>query len=577
MDGTVQAFCEYLGAGLNGTVRATCPFEGSVVASGDFSATADGGVQLRKAGLWDGTTWQPLGDGLPASAITLEPFAGGVAAAVSDGVLHWNGAAWVRLGDLFDGPVQALAVFEGELMAGGAFTHAGTVRINGLARRRGDQWLPVGSGMNGPIQDLLVNKDMFWASGAFTAVGDVPSSGIAHWRESRAGVESLRARVQQDSVTLSWRDPESSTHRSTVVRWSPHDYPAGPQDDIPLPFGEDGRFPASPGTVHTFRLAPRFDGGGALYSAFAVHADGRYSAPERLHVRLTEADNTGMLWSGTAEIAAPGSTRLTACARDSAGNAACAEGGIMAATAHPFTPGRCLVPDGRLLVEWPADTFASEGLVTVIGEESAPPTFEVAAHESPLASLALSFQIRPDDPRHLGVLAPDRSVQGGVFDAASGRLVIRASVLGTYRLTFAQEELSTLADPGLLRVTPAAPNPFRNETVLGFELLARQRVRVTVHDVGGRTVAVLLDGLAGPGEEAVRWDGRRRRNTEASGAERGAAGLTRFPGAGSSDAGFAGAGINGAGNGRALPSGVYFARVQTERTTRTLRLVKVGS
>jgi hypothetical protein len=41
------------------------------------------------------------------------------------------------------------------------------------------------------------------------------------------------------------------------------------------------------------------------------------------------------------------------------------------------------------------------------------------------------------------------------------------------------------------------------------------------------------------------------------------------------DAGFAGAGINDDGNGRELPSGVYFARVQTERITRTLRLVKV--
>ena len=115
-----------LGAGLNGTVRATCPLEGSVVASGDFTATADGRVRLRRAGLWDGTAWQPLADGLPASAITLEPFAGGVAAAMSDGVLHWNGIAWSRLGDVFDGPVQALAVFEGELMAGGAFTHAGS-------------------------------------------------------------------------------------------------------------------------------------------------------------------------------------------------------------------------------------------------------------------------------------------------------------------------------------------------------------------------------------------------------------------------------------------------------------------
>jgi hypothetical protein len=637
-----------LGGGLNGTVRATCPLEASVVASGDFSATTDGRVQLRNVGLWDGSTWQPLGDGLPTSAITLEPFAGGVAAALGDGVLHWNGAAWVRLGDIFDGPVLALAVFEGELIAGGAFAHAEGVRLGGLARWRDGRWQPIGSGMNGDVQDLLVNGEEFWASGAFTAAGSVPSSGIANWRELRAGVESFYAHVLQDSVTLSWRDPESSTHRSTVVRWSPYRYPADPQDGTPLPFGGDGLFPASSGTVHSFRLALPLDGGRALYSVFAIHADGRSSAPGHARVRMPDrtppaillriqrladgaprlaiavrcseplvptgvavrlgstivqmarGDDTGTLWTGTATVVAPSSSLLTVCVHDSSGNETCAERGVAVAIGRPFKAGRCLVPDGSLLVEWSADTFASEGLVTVICRESVPPAFEVIAHEMPFTPLILSFRFRPDDsgnddPRRLGVLTPNGSVQGGVYDRDSGRLVLRAPSPGIYQLVWAPEELSTLADPRFLVVAPPAPNPFRSGTSIRLDLLARRRVRVTVHDVGGRTVAVLFDGLAGPGEETIRWDGRRRENANASGAECGTAGLARFPSLGLSDAGlsgagrsdvgptapgspgvgFAGTGINGAGNGRALPSGVYFARVQTDFTTRTVRLVKV--
>lgn len=603
---------EPLGAGLNGPVRSTCLFEGFVVASGDFTATADNSVPLGRVGFFDGAAWQPMGDGLPASAITLEPFAGGVAAAMGDGVFHWKGTDWVRLGEAFDGPVDALAVFEGELIAGGSFVHMGPVRLGGLARWREGIWQPVGSGMNGAVQDLLVNGEEFRASGAFTAAGTVPSSGIAAWRELRAGVESLNARVQRDSVLLSWRDPESTTHRFTVLRWSPHLYPADPHDGLAFPPGDDGRFPATPGTVHPLRAALPLDGGRAFFSVFAVHDDGRNSAPRRvmvrlpdrmppaitlevrpfagsplrldvvlrcgepldssivaarldsMRVRLTQANRAGTLWTGSAWILAPGSSRLTACAHDSAGNEACAEWSAAVAPARPSAAGQCALPGSRLTVEWPAGAFVSEGQVAVTGDiDSELPTYWVVAGESPRVPMAVSFLVRPGDPAgidplRIGVLGPDGSVQGGVIAAAAGRLTIRTTALGVYRLVLAGEDLNTLADPGFLAIAPPAPNPFRSGTTLGIELRSRQRVRVTVHDIGGRTVAVLLDAMAGPGLETVSWDGRWRETPEAQG--RGIPGSSRN---------------EGTGGGRALPSGVYFARVQSERTNQIVRLVKV--
>jgi trimeric autotransporter adhesin len=592
-----------LGGGLNGVVRASCRYEGSVVASGDFTTTADGLVQLQRIGLWDGASWEPLGDGLPAAAIVLEPFAGGVAAAMADGVWHWDGSAWARLGDVFDGPVQALAVYEGELLAAGAFAYAGSARLGGLASWREGRWQPVGSGMNGEVMDLVANGEDLWVSGAFTAAGTVPSSGIAGWQESRAGVESLYAHFEQDSVTLSWRDPESSTHRSTAARWSRYGYPADPQDGSPLPFGQDGRFPASPGTVRSFRLGPPLDGGEAFFSVFAIHDDGRSSAPAHVQVRLPDrtppafvlqvrraadgaprlsvslrcaepldsagvtarldsssvplerGDNTRTLWTATVGIAPGGSSLLTVCASDSLGNEACAGRSVAAAVARPSLSGRCLVPDGRLLVEWSGNAFVAEDLVTVIEDESIPPTFEVATRAAPSAPLALSFRAGPDDlglgdPRRLGVLVPDGSVQGGVYDTASGRLVIRASSSGAYRLVTAAEDLSSLADPQFLVVAPAVPNPFRTRTTLRLELRARQELRITLYDVGGRRVAVLYDGLAGPGEELVGWDGRESEGAQALGS-------------------------GGGSDGRAFPSGVYLARVQTAYGSRTVRLVKV--
>src|SRR5262249_62421434 len=54
------------------------------------------------------------------------------------------------------------------------------------------------------------------------------------------------------------------------------------------------------------------------------------------------------------------------------------------------------------------------------------------------------------------------------------------------------------------------PNPFRAGTRLAFALRDAGPVRISVHDVAGRTLRTLADGawLAG-GAQAVVWDGRR--------------------------------------------------------------------
>lgn len=91
-------------------------------------------------------------------------------------------------------------------------------------------------------------------------------------------------------------------------------------------------------------------------------------------------------------------------------------------------------------------------------------------------------------------------------------------------------------DSGPQSLTASGANPFRDFTELTFSTSARTNVRLTVHDVSGREVAVLLDGILGTGEHAVSWDGR-----------------------GSS--------------GHRLPAGVYLARLSTSAGTSGTRLV----
>ncbi len=86
--------------------------------------------------------------------------------------------------------------------------------------------------------------------------------------------------------------------------------------------------------------------------------------------------------------------------------------------------------------------------------------------------------------------------------------------------------LKTAADPVVsiaaarplpLQLFPAVPNPFNAVTTLTFSLPAEGRVRLEVYDLLGRRCATLLDGIAGPGTTAQRWDGLAGGSPAASG------------------------------------------------------------
>jgi hypothetical protein len=54
----------------------------------------------------------------------------------------------------------------------------------------------------------------------------------------------------------------------------------------------------------------------------------------------------------------------------------------------------------------------------------------------------------------------------------------------------------------------ARPSPFRGSTVVSYELPKSGNVRLSVCDVAGRTVRVLVNDVLGPGRYATDWDGR---------------------------------------------------------------------
>jgi hypothetical protein len=58
-----------------------------------------------------------------------------------------------------------------------------------------------------------------------------------------------------------------------------------------------------------------------------------------------------------------------------------------------------------------------------------------------------------------------------------------------------------------IKLLPAGPNPFASSTTLRFALAEGGPVRIAIHDVRGREVAVLSDSRYEAGEFSVTWDG----------------------------------------------------------------------
>jgi hypothetical protein len=114
-----------------------------------------------------------------------------------NGIAKWDGAAWSALsgvsGTGIDGRVLALAVAadgRGEaLYAGGRFTAAGGVRAYNVAKWDGSAWSPLsgpsGTGIDGRVRALAVHDDgggqALYVGGWFTTADGVTVNNIARW------------------------------------------------------------------------------------------------------------------------------------------------------------------------------------------------------------------------------------------------------------------------------------------------------------------------------------------------------------------------------------------------------------
>ena len=105
--------------------------------------------------------------------------AGGV---VAGSLARWSGTRWTAMGEPFDGTVHALVVCDGRLIAGGEFRNVGATQAPHVAAWNGSAWEAMGAGTDGPVYALAVHANLFvYAGGRFTRAGDTDAHAVARW------------------------------------------------------------------------------------------------------------------------------------------------------------------------------------------------------------------------------------------------------------------------------------------------------------------------------------------------------------------------------------------------------------
>jgi hypothetical protein len=154
--------------GVSGTVNAIVIHNGDVIVGGSFATT--GGQTVNGIARWDGSEWHPFQSGgqigvsshyvFALAVYNGELIAGGdfttAGGQTVNNIARWDGAAWHSLAsggqigvgfEPYDW-VQALAVYNGDLYVGGVFTTAGGKTVNRIAKWDGEEWSALGSVVN---------------------------------------------------------------------------------------------------------------------------------------------------------------------------------------------------------------------------------------------------------------------------------------------------------------------------------------------------------------------------------------------------------------------------------------------
>jgi hypothetical protein len=525
----------YVGTGTNGPVSALAAIDGRLVAGGSFTAAGNfqayriaawddaawsslpptpranhwyalgtgpvGGQALTVynnqvvAGryIWDGTVWSVLGS-LPSTdvrAFTVDN--GDLYASIPAGVFRWDGVAWHPLGSGVGG-VEALAVYDGRLIAGGQFTTVGGSAANCVAAWDGVAWAPVGSGVEGPnyptVEALVVYDNKLVAGGNFTMAGGAAANNIAAWDGAAwaplgSGTDRVNAlAVSDDGLfaaqrgVVSWWDGANWTGMGSFTEFPPH-----------------SKF-NNPGVVSCLAAYEGTIVAGGYFQGASNNPCSRIAMWDWSSARWTP------LWTGmNDEVLA-----LTVFGRR------------LIAVGYFTTAGRnpALVACWNPYGEVPVFITSFDARATEHGVDLA---WDIAADEEILGYKiyrALEEESGGEEIITKGPIAPtarsyrDDTVRGGErYEYTLSVVLGDGSEVQSQKVT-----VNTAAYA--LALEQNHPNPFNPSTTISFTLPERTKVTLAVYDVQGKRVRTLVDAMLEEGRQEWVWDGKDSRGRPAA-------------------------------------------------------------
>jgi hypothetical protein len=204
-----------MGNGFGATVQAIERFNNSTYAAGDF--VNSGATALNHIARWDGAAWQPLTSanngqqGVNGNVYALKTYNGSLyagggfttaAGLSSGGLARWDGTNWNIVGGNFSGTVFALEVYNGELIIGGTFP--GLNGAQNIAKYNSTTGLYSNlatGGTDSQVRALCIGPDtLLYVGGAFSHAGGVAANRVARWNGSawssvRGGVDGNATQV----------------------------------------------------------------------------------------------------------------------------------------------------------------------------------------------------------------------------------------------------------------------------------------------------------------------------------------------------------------------------------------------
>ena len=122
---------------------------------------------------WDGSNWQTSGS-LPQAAVALGVYNNSIYASVfvnanDDYIYKLEDGSWDLINAGIDNAVNAFAVYNNELYAGGNFLTAGGDSVRRIARWNDASWSAAGEGLNQVVWCLTIHNGELYAGGNFSS------------------------------------------------------------------------------------------------------------------------------------------------------------------------------------------------------------------------------------------------------------------------------------------------------------------------------------------------------------------------------------------------------------------------